>query len=264
MYFCIYLKVCAVNRRVSKCTLFTKTYIHDSKRGKHTCYARSCSQPVTAADAFSPEQRCFWGALGFKGGRADPGVCLGCPGAPPLRPRGHADADALRGERRPPGWLRACPRRRLPPARTPSAPVSVSGTQPADPGTGAVLLATAAPRQLRRPHMQARTRPVGDRPLSGGAVARPLEPTAQRFTHPEGWQNVADGEGGPRASHLLCVLWVLREFTCSREEPGRRSLHPAAAELPLQPWTATRDVGRARARRPHPGRSALGKRPKQE
>lgn len=97
-------------------------------------------------------------------------VCVPAAQAPaaPLRPRGHADADALRGERRPPGWLRACPRRRLPPARTPSAPGSVSGTQPADPGTGAVLLATAAPWQLRRPHMQARTRPVGDRPLSGG------------------------------------------------------------------------------------------------
>lgn len=125
-------------------------------------------QPLTR----SPQNNAVFGVRSGLKEEEQTLACVPAAQAPaaPLRPRGHADADALRGKRRPPGWLRACPRRRLPPARTPSAPGSVSGTQPADPGTGAVLLATAAPRQLRRPHMQARTRPVGDRPLSGGGL----------------------------------------------------------------------------------------------
>lgn len=80
--------------------------------------ARPCWPPAPAADSLWPERRCFWGALGFKGGRAGPGAFSGCPASRPAGPEGP------HGRRCPP---RGAASSAWAAARTPPVPYSTSG-----------------------------------------------------------------------------------------------------------------------------------------
>lgn len=208
MYFCISLKVRIVNWQVSKFTLFTRIYVHEIIKG-----AGRRAVPGPAGHPLRPLT--LYGQNGAASGvrsvlREEERALArsqAAQRAAPLGLRGHADAGVLRGERPPlPGRLRARPRCPVPPAVTPGGPVSVSGTQPTDPKTGAVLVATPAPRQLHCPHMQVRMRPVGDRPPPGGRDRSPRPSSSALHPPKKLARNVAEGKGHPGSSDLICVL----------------------------------------------------------
>lgn len=204
----ISLKVRIVNWQVSKFPLFTRIYIHEIIEG-----AGRRAVPGPAGHPFWPLTRDGQNdaASGVRSVLREEERALArsqaAQRAAPLGLRGHADAGVLRGERPPPpGRLRARPRCPVPPAVTPGGPASVSGTQPTNPKTGAVLVATPAPRQLRCPHVQVRTRPVGDRPPPGGCDRSPRPSSSALHPPKKLARNVAEGKGHPGSSDLICVL----------------------------------------------------------